>query len=191
MHELASFASEYEFEENDLNSSHEAQRHQDVFVVFQERFTTDVGCLKKAAIGNPFMLEKLAVVNNHNKSKFNESVFEDMKIIEAEGEKQFLHFWEKRPVSGEPSINITITLNSYNLPGNCIKKTAYDPVIAANMMTRFVDAVKNKRYPEEDTLDTEVFGIAQSLASNQFFLYHGTKSSIIASLIQTIDPRKI
>ena len=43
----------------------------------------------------------------------------------------------------------------------------------------------------EDTLNTEFFGIGQSLASNQFSLYHATKSPIIASLIQTSDTRKI
>ena len=59
------------------------------------------------------------------------------------------------------------------------------------MMTKFVDAGKNRRYLVEDVLNTEVFGIAQSLASDQFSLYHGTKSSIIASLIQTTDTRKI
>ena len=31
------------------------------------------------------MLEKLTVLNNHDKAKFNESVFEDIKIIETEG----------------------------------------------------------------------------------------------------------
>ena len=47
------------------------------------------------------MLEKLTGINNHDKAKFNDSLFEDIKIIEAEGEKQFLHFWEKRLVSPE------------------------------------------------------------------------------------------
>ena len=56
-------------------------------------------CLEKAVISNPFMLEKVTVLNNHDKAKFNNSVFEDIKIIETEGEKQFLNFWEKRLVS--------------------------------------------------------------------------------------------
>ena len=43
----------------------------------------------------------------------------------------------------------------------------------------------------EDALNMKVFGIAQSLESDQLPLYHGTKSSIIASLIQTTDTRKI
>ena len=53
------------------------------------------------------MLEKLTVLRNHDKEKFNDSVFENIKIIESEGEKQFLHFWEKRLVSAELSINVT------------------------------------------------------------------------------------
>ena len=58
-------------------------------------------------------------------------------------------------------------------------------------MTKFVDASKNRRYLIEDALNTEVFGIALSLAGDQFSLYHYTKSSIIASLVQTTDTRKI
>ena len=191
IHELASIVNEYEFEVNDMNSPHKAQRHHEGSVAFQKRFTTDVNCLEKAVISNPFILEKLTVLNNHDKTEFNDRVFEDIKIIETEGEKQFLHFWEKRLVSAELPINVPIPLNSYNLPGNYNKKSAYDPVMTAVMMTKFVDAGKNRRYLVEDALNAEVFGIAQSLASGQFSPYHGTKSSIIASLIQKTDTRKI
>ena len=191
IHELASIVNEYEFQESDINSPHEAQRHHEESVTFQKRLTTDVNCLEKALISIPFLLEKLTVLNNHDKAKFNNRVFEDIKIIETEGEKQFLHFWEKRLVSAELSINVPIPLNSCNLPGNYSKKSAYDPVMTAVMMTKFVDAGKNRRHLVEDALNTEVFVIAQSLASDQFSLYHGTKSSTIASLIQTTDTRKV
>ena len=59
------------------------------------------------------------------------------------------------------------------------------------MMTKFVDVGKNRRCLVEDVVNTEVFGIAQSLVSDLFSLHHGTKSSIITSLIQTSDTRKI
>ena len=144
-----------------MNSLHEAQSHHEYSEVFQTRFTANVNCLEKAAISNTFMLEKLTVLNNHDKGKFSDSVFEDIKTIETEGGKQFLHFREKRLVSVELSINVTISLNSYNLPGNCNKKSAYDPVMTAVMMTKFVDTGKNRRYLVEDTLNTELFGIAQ------------------------------
>ena len=143
----------------------------------------------KGAISNPFILEKLAVLSNNYKAKFNDRVFEDIKIIETEGEKQFLHFWGNRLVSTELSINVPTPLTSYNLPGNYIKKSAHDPAMTV-MMTEFEDAGKSKRYLVKDVLNTEGFGIAQSLASDQFSLYHGTKSSIIASLIQTTDTKK-
>ena len=77
IHELTSTVSEYEFEEIDMNSPQDSQ--------CQKRFTTDVNCLEKAVISNPFMLEKLFVLNNHNKEKLNDSVFEDIKTIETEG----------------------------------------------------------------------------------------------------------
>ena len=58
-------------------------------------------------------------------------------------------------------------------------------------MTKFVDAGKNKRYLFEDALNTRVLEIHQSLANDQFSLYHGTKFWIIASFIQTANTRKI
>ena len=118
IHELASIVCEYEFEENNMNSPHEAQRHHEDSVAFQKRFNTDVNCLEKAANSNPFMLEKLTVLNNHDQAKSNDRVFEDIKIIETEREKRFLHFWEKRLVSAELSINVPIPLNSYKF-SNC------------------------------------------------------------------------
>ena len=74
-----------------------------------KHFTTAVKCLEKTVkcpekISNPFMLEKVTILNNHNKGKFNDNVFEDIKIIETEGEKQFLHFLEKGLVSTELSV---------------------------------------------------------------------------------------
>ena len=59
-------------------------------------------------------------------------------------EKQFLHFWEERLVSTELSINVTIPLNSYNLPGSYNKKSTDGPVITAVMMTKFVDPEKTE-----------------------------------------------
>ena len=191
IHELPCIVSECKFEENNVNSPHEAQHHQEDSVAFQKCFTTDVNCLQKAVISNPFMLKKLTILNNHNRAKFNDNIFEDIKIIETEGEKQFLHFWKKRLVSAELSINVTIPLNSYNLPSTYNKKSTYDPVMTAGMMTKFVDAGKNRRYLVEKALNMEVFGIAQSLASGEFSLYYGKKSSIIAGLIQTTCTRKI
>ena len=77
IHKLTSTVSEHEFEEIDMNSPR-------IFTT-DSRFTTDVNCLEKAVISNPFMLEKLFVLNNHYKEKFNDSVFEDIKTIETEG----------------------------------------------------------------------------------------------------------
>ena len=174
-----------------MNSPHEAQRPHEDSVAFQKRFTTDVNCLEKTVISNPFMLEKRILLNNHNKTKFNELNFrvsEDIKIIETEGSKPFLHFWEKRMVSVEQSTNVTILLNSYNLPGNYNKNSVYDTVMTAVMMTKFADAGKNRRYLVKVTLNTEVFGIAQPLGVIYTMI---AKSSIITSLIQTTENRKI
>ena len=132
IHELTSMVSEYEFEENNMNSPHEAQCHHEHSVAFQKRFITDVNCLEMAVISNPFMLEKLTLLNNYNKAK------------------QFLHFWEKRLVSAEIWINFTIPLNWYNLRGNYNNKSACYPVQTEVIVTKFVDAGKKRRYLLED-----------------------------------------
>ena len=97
------------------------------------------------------MLENLTVVHSHDQAEFNNRVFEDIKINVAEGEKQILHFWEKRLVLAELSTNVTIS-----------KTSAYDPAMTAVMMAEFVDDGKIRRYLVKDALKTEVFGIAQS-----------------------------
>ena len=132
IHELASIVSEYEFEENNMNSPHKGQRCHEDSVAFQKRFITDVNCLEMAVISNHFMLEKLTLLNNHDKAK------------------QYLYFWEKRLVSAEISINVTIPLNWYNLRGNYNNKSAYYPVMTEIIVTKFVDAGKNRRYLVED-----------------------------------------
>ena len=68
-----------------MNRRHKARRHYEDSVTFQKRFTTDVNCLWEAVISNPFILEKRTALNNHDKTKFNDSVFENVKIIETEG----------------------------------------------------------------------------------------------------------
>ena len=68
-----------------MNRRHKARRHYEDSVTFQKRFTTDVNCLWEAVISNTFILEKRTALNNHDKTEFNDSVFENVKIIETEG----------------------------------------------------------------------------------------------------------
>ena len=75
-----------------MNSPRKAQCRKKDSVAFQKRFATDLNCLEKTAISNPFMLEELTVLNNHDKAKFDNSISEDIKIFETDGEKQFLYF---------------------------------------------------------------------------------------------------
>ena len=84
-----------------MNSRHEVQRHHEDSVAFQKRFTTDVNCLEKAVISNSFMLEKFTVLNNHDKAKFNDRTFEDIKSLKQKGKnnsfisgrKDWSHSW--------------------------------------------------------------------------------------------------
>ena len=59
------------------------------------------------------------------------------------------------------------------------------------MVTLFVATDKNRMYLLENVLNTEIFRVAQTLASDQYSLYHGTESSVKTGLIQTIGVRKI
>ena len=174
-----------------MNSSYEAQSHHEDSVLFQKCFTTDFNCPEKVNISDPFMLRSSLSCTTTIRQDLTIEYLKIKKSIKQKGKNKFLHFWEKRLVLAELSINFTIPLSSDNLPCNYNKKLAYGPVTRAVMMTKSVDACKNRRYIVKDALNTDVFGIAQELASEHFSLYHGTKSSVIASLIQTTESRKI
>ena len=62
IHELASIIEEYEHEETELDSPHEAQHHHEDTMAFQKRFSADVSCLEKAIISNPLCLNKLTIL---------------------------------------------------------------------------------------------------------------------------------
>ena len=81
IHELASIISEYESDDTDEIFEIEALHHHEDTAAFQKRFTKGVDSLDKALMTNPFKQDKLTVLNNHEEDKFNDSVFEDVKII--------------------------------------------------------------------------------------------------------------
>jgi hypothetical protein len=181
---------EYEGDD-ELESDSRADHHHEDTAAFKDRFSKDVNNLDNAMVSNPFKLEKLTVLNQEDAS-FNDSVFEDLKVMCAEGEKQFLQFWNKRLASSEVSIKEPISLNSFNLPGNQNKRATKDPVMTTKMIDKVKDTAKIRRSAVENALNTEVFGIAQSLAKDQFSLYHGTKSHVVnpfsIASIQTVFP---
>lgn len=90
------------------------------------------------------MLENLTVLTNYSQAKFDESVFENTKIIETAEGKQFLYIWGKKLASAELSINVRISLNSYNLPGDHDKKLVINSVMAAFIMIKFPGVGKNR-----------------------------------------------
>ena len=47
------------------------------------------------------MLENLTVLTNHSQAKFDDSVFENAKIVETAEGKEFLYFWGKKLASAE------------------------------------------------------------------------------------------
>ena len=176
---------EYEGDD-ELESDSRIGHHHGDTAAFKDRLTKD---LENAMASNPFILEKLTILNQENAS-FNDSVLEDIKVMSAEGEKQFLQFWDQRLASSEISIKEPISFNSFNLLGNQYKRAEKDPVMTTKMMDKLKDLAKLRRSAVEDALNTEVFGIAQSLTKDQFSLYHGTKSHVVnpSASIQTAFP---
>ena len=132
-------------------------------------------------------MDKLSVLNQET-SSFNASVFEDIRNMSQKGEHQFRQFWNSRLDACTISIKEPITLNSFNLPGNQSKRAAKDPIMTKKMMGILVEAAKERRQKIENALSTEVFGITQSLAKDQYSLYHGTKSHIMNPFSTTSRP---
>ena len=157
IHKLASIVNESE--ETYSGSNHESQCHHEDSAAFQKHFTADVKSLNPALVSNPFLLERLTVLNNHDIAKFNDRVIEDIRVLEFNREKQSLEFWNNRLQIPKIPISEPINLNSYNLPGNYNIKSESEPVMSAVMMTKFVEA------------------------QDQYSLYHGTKSNVILGLV--------
>ena len=156
-------------------------------LAFKKRYSNDVCRLEAAIVTNPFKLDKLTVLNQETAS-FNASVFENIKNMSQKGEHQFLEFWKCRLNDCTISIKEPITLNSFNLPGNQSKRAAKDPIMTKKMMGILVEAAKERRQKVENALTTELFGIAQSLAKDQYSLYHGTKSHVMNPFSTTSKP---
>lgn len=69
----------------DKHIDFECLHHYEDTNAFQKRFTKDAISLDKALRSNPYKLDKLTLLNNHEKGRYNDSVFEDLKTIKSEG----------------------------------------------------------------------------------------------------------
>ena len=59
------------------------------------------------------------------------------------------------------------------------------------MMTKLRDAAVYSEILVEKAFQTEIFGIPQSLAKDQFSLYHGTKSTILIARNQMSQQKRV
>ena len=155
----------------------EPLKHHEDSKSFQNLFTSNVSRLKESIFTNPFKLNKLTILNNEQ-ATFNDIVYDDISKMSKLGEEQFRSFWMDRLVTYKIPVSDPILLNSLNLPGNPNKATEKDPILTAAMMEKLKMAVESRRDLVANLLHTELFGICQSLSSNQHSLYDGKNSDV-------------
>ena len=76
--------------------------------------------------------------------------------------------------------NKTIKENKHILPGssNSQKRINKDPVLIPSMVSKLRSAYKFRKEYVTDLFQHEMFGIAQSMATDSSTLYHGQKSDV-------------
>ena len=82
-----------------------------------------------------------------------------------------------------------IHLNSDNLPGNQSKGAEKDLILTPTMVKKLKKAADDRTEIDKTALSNEVFGIAHSLAKDQFTLYHGSKSHVMNHFGKYLKPR--
>ena len=98
------------------------------------------------------------------------------------GQEQFHSFWIERLVTAGTPLDAPIKKNSFLTPGKFEEETkeSHKKLIYSNeLMNILRSACDLRRDKASQLFETELFGVAQSLAKNATALYHSNKSVIL------------
>ena len=178
--ELAQMISEFE----DMFQAHpdSTRKHHESSPSFQRDFYNDVQKVKQNFIVNPFELNELTVVNNTD-VMFDDNIYQNIKNLEVVGTTQLETFIKDRLIMSKVSLNGTISLNHFALPGDDKNKkprgTLVDKRLCSSFLTKLRGAIVYRRRHAQLLFSGEIFGTAQSLAINETTPYQGTKSTLL------------
>ena len=129
-------------------------------------------------VHNPFELDKLTKINNWY--DFDDKVFHDLAKITDVGQQQFNYF-----VKASVSLDDPIKKKPFLSPGKFKeqnKKKSKKLIYSTDNMNKLRSACELRRDPTLKLFKSELYGVAQSIASNAESLYHSNKSDILKKL---------
>ena len=158
------------------------KKHHENNPTFKKDFSSDTARLFKSFPENPFLLEKLTVINNTD-TIFEDNIFYNLTQLESTGTKQFQTFIKDRLVMSKVSICTKIVLNHFMLPGSAkstrSRQSLVDKRLNQAFLTKLRAAIQYRRQHAKLLFSSEVYNYSQSLSEDGSDLYHGTKSSIL------------
>ena len=172
-----------------INESIQIEKHHEDNTSFRTRFIKDVELLVAGFTVNPFEVSDFTPINN-TAVQFNDEVRENIRLVPQIGEEQFLIFWNDRLIMAKVPIYKTIKENKHILASssNSQKRINKDPVHIHSMVSKSPSAYKFRNEYVTDLFRHEMFGIAQSIATDSSTLYHGQKSDILKRLTTKPKP---
>ena len=157
------------------------RKHHENSPTFRNDFAKDTKTVLDSFPHNPFMLNKLTVINNVD-VLFEDNIYHDITQLESVGRKQLLSFIEDRLIKSKTSIDTKITLNNFILPGGCkstkSRSALVDKRLNQAVLTKLRSALQYRRDHAKLLFASEIY-YSQSLSDDGSDLYHGTKSTIL------------
>ena len=183
-HEISRIITEFESDMTYNIDNVGLEKHHEDSQAFQNRFTSDVKTLEQAIVHNPFELDKLTKINNIDVT-FDDKVFQDLAKLTDVGQQQFNSFWNQRLVMASIPLDDSIKKNSFLTPGKFEeqkrdkrKKLEY----STDNMIKLRSACELRRNQSLQLFKIELYGVAQSIATNSEALYHSIKSDILKKI---------
>ena len=178
--DIARIIMEFEETENIDSPNLNSSKHHEDNEAFCKKFTSDINTLLDELPVNPFQSVKLSKMNNSGVI-VPDSVFDVIKGMAEQGEKQFISFINNRLIFQRKPISATIYKNKFKIWE--LSKIDDKPFLPSSSVINKMRSACEHRPELADTIfKFEILGIPQSLASDSISMYHGKKSDITKRL---------
>ena len=140
-----------------------------------------------------FLLTLLRLIHFHqsinNSISFDKEIEKSITKLEQMGQRQFEEFFEEQLVLAKKLIDDFIKSNNMKLPGKSnFQKSKPRKVLTPVTVCKLKSSFQCKQKEVLELFQQELFGTAQSIAEDEFSLYHGTNSDILKRLDNIPEP---
>ena len=186
--EICRMLQSFETDGSISSETNDPKKHHENNPTFQKDFCNDTSILFSSFPENPFLMNKLTVINNID-TIFEENIYHNLTQLEPVGTGQLETFIELRLVKSKLPISSKITLNHFMLPGSTkstiSRQAVADKRLNQAFITKLRSAIQYRREHAKRLFSSEIYNYAQSLSDDGSDLYHGTKSNILQRFDKT------